>query len=119
MDTLVHWALLFHVDFNTLNTVISCTCITDYTNTLYLYFMYLYYRYTSTLYCDRMYLSHGFTCIMLWLFQYSYCMDHCSYYMDYCYIHISVFLLHDGLTQYITVSCSWCRYNNLVTETYQ
>jgi len=46
-----------------LNIVIPCTCIVDYTDTLYLYFMYLYHHYTSTLHCDCMYLSHEFTCI--------------------------------------------------------
>ena len=53
---------------------------------------------------------------ILWLFQYSCCMDRCSYYMDYCHIHIPIFLLHDCLIQCIIVFCSWYRYryNNLV-----
>ena len=75
-NTLVLWIMV------TLNAIITYICITDYIDTLHLYFWYLYHRYMSILHCYYMYLSHGFTCVHA--------------------LFVSVFLL-----QWITVLITW------------
>jgi len=105
---LLYWALLFHVHVSPLYS---------YCYTWHYYFLFMSHWYTDTLfhwipwfhifvpslhgYSVHSYIMFIHYCYMdspvymRWLFLYSCCMDHYSYYMDYYSIEIPVFPLHD------------------------
>jgi len=83
------------------NTVISCPCPLTYECTISLNDVISYICIIVTqIVCTRLYhlhtsQLHRSLVYMCWLFLYSCCMDHCSYYMDYWYMDIPVFPLYD------------------------
>jgi len=85
-DTLLHWRSPFHIVVSSLREYY-----------VHNYFMFLHHCYIDSL------------VYMYWLFLYSHCMDHRSYYMDYYYMDILVFLLHDYFLLLISIwySCYW------------
>ena len=88
-----------------MNTVISCTCITDNTDTLHLYFMYLYHHYSGTLHFGCMYLSHEFICIHALIISVFFLFESLLLLHGLLLHDIPLFMSFNYLIQYITVSC--------------
>jgi len=94
---------VFHADTCYTEQCYYMTCTTDYTNTLYLYFIYLYHHYMNTLHCYGMYLWHGFICIQV-LIVLVFLLHELLFVLRDLMIHASpVSLLHD---YYMLVFCN-------------
>ena len=90
-DTIISYSFpLTHGYTIPLDTVISYICTIAHGYSVHSYIMFIHHCYMDS------------PVYMRWLFLYSCCMDHCSYYID-----IHVFPLHDRFPLLILIYCYW------------